>query len=94
MAGVVGVYLMGLCGLKAPQLAAVQGVMTVCGMIRQKVVDKSQQPLKQNLVVEVMVLCEARLPLYACRMVRHLFVHFYEVGGWADDLAVAPPLAK
>jgi hypothetical protein len=41
-----------------------------------------------------LVKCEARLPLFTCTMVRHTLLHFYAVGGWADDLAVGPVLQK
>jgi hypothetical protein len=96
LSGALGHHLWSteVSGVEPPQAEAMQGVMRFCGMIRTRKVDPTQQAIKQRFVVEVIVMCESRLPLYACTIVRHVALHFYEVGGWADDLAVAPPLAK
>lgn len=96
LSGALGVHLWSteVSGVDEPQAEAMQGVLRICGMIRTKVVDLSQQAIKQRFVVEVMTMCESRLPLFSCTIVRHIVLHFYEVGGWADDLAVAPPISK
>lgn len=96
LSGGLGVYLCStaVSGVEAPQSEAMQGVMRICGMIRTKIVDPTQQAIKQCFVVEVVVMCEMRLPLFTCTIVRHIVLHFYEIGGWVDDIAVAPPLSK
>ena len=70
------------------------GVMRICGMMRLKVVAPTEQPVKQTFVVETIVKCETWLPLGSATLVRHLVLHFYEVGGWADDLAVTHGISK
>ena len=94
--GALGDYLLSpeVSFIARPQSEALRGIMRICGLIRAKVVDKKQQALKQENVVNVLVMCEARLPLYTCRFVRHGLLHFYEAGGWADDVGPAPPVQK
>ena len=81
-------------GIHRPQYDAMSGMLEICGMIHTKIVDPAQQTVKQSFVVRNLVKCEIYLPLYTCKIVRHIILHFYEVGGWCDDLAVAPPLSK
>jgi hypothetical protein len=94
--GALGDYLLStsVSGIAGPQSEAMRGVLVICGLMRAKVVDKQQQAIKQQTVIRVLVLCEARLPIYTCRYVRHGLLHFYEIGGWADDLGPGPPLQK
>ena len=96
LSGALGDYLLStaVSGIEPAQSKVMCGMMRICGMIRTKIVDPTKQAVKQSFVVETIILCEARLPLYSCRIVRHVLLHFYEVGGWADDMAVAPPVAK
>ena len=96
LCGGLGVHLMSpaISGIKTPQAEALCGLLRLCGMMRLKVVDPNQRPLKQTHAVEVLVMCEARLPLFMCRMTRHLPLHFWAKGGWAEDLAVATGMQK
>ena len=94
--GALGDYLLSpeVSFIAGPQSEALRGILRICVLMRAKVVDKKQQAIKQQNVIKVLVQCEARLPLYTCRFVRHSLLHFYEVGGWADDVGPAPPLQK
>ena len=96
LSGALGDYLLSstVSGVWQGQSEALRGVMRICGLMRVRVVDKFQQSIKQSTVVEVLTMCEARLPLYTCRYVRHSMLHFYELGGWADDVGPAGPLQK
>ena len=95
-AGALGDYLLSpeVSDIAPLQSEALRGIMRICGLMRAKVVDKKQQAVKQASVVTILVKCECRLPLYTCRIVRHTLLHFYEIGGWADDIGTAPSLQK
>lgn len=96
LTGALGMHLLSpeVSGIAGPQSEAMCGILKICGYIRKRVVDKSRQTMKQAFVVETLVRCESRLPVFTITIVRHLVLHFYEVGGWADDLGVAPTLSK
>ena len=96
LTGTMGVHLLSspVSGIKHHQYEAMTGVLRICGMMRLKVVAPSEQPVKQTFVVETLVMCETWLPLHSATQVRDLVLHFYQVGGWADDLAVTPGISK
>ena len=96
LSGALGAHLLSsaVSGIAAPQSEALCNVLKVCGMMRLKVTDPSRQAMKQRFVVETLVMCEARLPLSTCTIVRHIMLHFYEVGGWVDELAIGPSVSK
>ena len=96
LSGSLGDYIVStdVSGVKRPQAEALCGMLRVCGLLRMRVVDPQQRTVKQETVIEVLVMCEARLPLYTCRFVRHQLLHFYELGGWACSVGPAPPLQK
>ena len=94
--GALGDYILSteVSGIKRPQSEAMQGMLRVCGLIRVRAVDKSQQAEKQRSVVEIMTMCEARLPLFTAKWTRHSVIHFYEKMGWADEIGPSGPLQK
>jgi hypothetical protein len=96
LTGALGDYLLspGVSGIAYPQSQAMRGVLRITGMMMAKVVDKKMRAIKQSFVVKVLVMCEARLPLYTCRIVRHSLLEFYEKGGWADAVGPGPPMQK
>lgn len=96
LTGALGAHLLSteISGIRFHQSQAMCGVLRICGMMRLKVVAPSEQPIKQKFVVEIIVQCETWLPLGSATQVRHLVLHFYQVGGWADDLAVTPGISK
>ena len=96
LSGSVGDYLLSteVSCVKAPQAQALRGMLRICGLMRIRVVNGVQRAIKQGTVIEVVVMCEARLPLFTSRYVRHTVLHFYELGGWACDVGPAPPLQK
>ena len=96
LSGALGEHLLcpEVSGIKAPQATAMCGILRIIGMQRLKVTAPSEAPVKQTYVVETLVRCEIHLPLFTCTMVRHLLLHFYAEGGWADDLGVAPGISK
>ena len=55
------------------------GIVLICGMMRLKVADPSQRPVQYVTVVETIVKCEARLPLFTCRQVPVNSTHMYEL---------------
>ena len=94
--GALGDYLLSseVSGIKKPQSEALRGILRICGLIRVRVVDKDQQAIKQMTVAEILTMCEARLPLFSARWTRHSVIHFYEKGGWADEIGPSGPLQK
>lgn len=96
LTGALGLHLLSteLSGIAHHQSEAMCDVLRFCGWMRLKVVAPSEHVVKQTAVVETLVRCETWLPLHTATMVRHLLLHFYEVGGWADDLGVTHGISK
>jgi hypothetical protein len=93
LCGALGEALLAQLEMEAPQLEAMQHWLRVCGFMRHKATNPLVRPMRHEFVCKTIARCEARLPLYACTMVRHSLLHFYDVGGWAESVGT-PSLQK
>lgn len=92
LTGALAVRCVELSEMAPPQAEATRRYFKVLGLMRMKIVNPAARAMKQAFVIQTLVMCEARLPLYCCTMVRHCLIHFYSIGGWVDDVCPGPVL--
>jgi hypothetical protein len=86
LSAALGEALLAVAEMEGPQLEAMQYWLRTCGYMRQKVQYPLLRPMRHEFVCKTIARREARLPLYACTMVKHSLLHFHDSGGWAESV--------